>query len=155
MSDCWSGYDAFTLRLRRSSGALLRQGFVKGADLIRVTTAAVRPFMQRGQRLALTGGIVLAVVLTMAFAFAQRAVAITPVIVNNGATQWTESLAVPGEDTSNNFRTTVLVRHDPGRSVTGLRVDKDFNGNDDTGSAGIVAVTSQQPVVINGFTYSR
>jgi hypothetical protein len=120
--------------------------------LYRVNTAVPRPFTQRAYRLAL---ISIVVSLAFAFALAQRAEAITPTIVNSGTNQWVESLAVPGEDTGNNFRTTVLVRHDPGRSVTGLRVDKDFDGSDETGTAGITAVTSQQPVVINGFTYSR
>ena len=50
-------------------------------------------------------------------------------------------------------RLTLLVRHDLGQSVTGLALDTDYNGTDNTSSIGAIAVTAQKPA--GNFNYSR
>lgn len=95
---------------------------------------------------------------------AKTAGAATPVIVNNGAVpdrtqqkNWLSSTIVGGEtnNNTNKVRIALLVQHDPGRKVTGLRIDEDYNGTDAAASATLRPVTAQQPVTINGYTYSR
>ncbi|WP_205699225.1 Ig-like domain-containing protein [Conexibacter sp. SYSU D00693] len=73
---------------------------------------------------------------------AQAAEAAAPVIVNNtGGTTWRESEGV--NKNNRQVAVTFVVRHDPGRRVTGLAIDQDYNGNDDTGGVGVTGVTAQ------------
>lgn len=92
---------------------------------------------------------------------ADRAAAAAPVILNtsstNGQTNWLESFNV-ADDTGNQTQrvwVTLTVKHDPGRRVTGIRIDDDYNGSDNTSGATLRAVTAQQPTVVNGFDHSR
>ncbi len=87
--------------------------------------------------------------------------AAAPTIVNQsstgGQTNWLESFTVGNAGNADGHRAwfTVLVKHDPGRKVTGLRIDDNYDGTDNTGSETLRGVTSQQPVVVDGYNYSR
>ena len=87
--------------------------------------------------------------------------AATPVIVNQsstgGQTNWLESFTVANAGNADGHRVwvTLLVKHDPGREVTGLRIDADYDGNDGTGSQTVRSVSAQQPTVVDGYDYSR
>ncbi|MCO5315203.1 MAG: Ig-like domain-containing protein [Solirubrobacterales bacterium] len=93
---------------------------------------------------------------------------IDPVIVNDTKVQtkpgleqrsWLESFAISNGTTAgrngNTVRVSLLVKHDPGRSVTGLKIDDDWNGSEDSTAKPVKPVTTQQPVVQGGFNYSR
>jgi hypothetical protein len=105
---------------------------------------------------------------------------IDPVIVNDSAVtsgdglaqrSWLESFAISNDrdqgyddgDTGgsalnragNTVRVSVLIKHDVGREVTGLKIDDDWNGSDDSDSVAVKPVTEQQPDVAGGFNYSR
>ncbi|MCO5315805.1 MAG: Ig-like domain-containing protein [Solirubrobacterales bacterium] len=132
-------------------------------------TATERDVTERtSDREIVRKAVLLAVLVLSAVAFlatsgAGRAEAAAPVIMNtanapgpsgmsfgkNWLENWTPS------DGFRQVRVTLTVKHDPGRRVTGLRIDDDYNGNDDTGSATLRAVTPQQPTVAGGFDYSR
>ncbi len=94
---------------------------------------------------------------------AGQANAATPVIVNTsstgGQTNWLESFATGGEgdggDNRSQIKISLLVKHDPGRKVTGIRVDDDYDGTNNTASKAIKSVTAQQPTVQGGYQYSR
>ncbi len=91
---------------------------------------------------------------------APGAQAITPTIVNNSDTSagfkaWLESPATSGEANGNSLRLTLLVKHDPGRSVTGVKIDDDWNGTDETTTKTVKTTTLQQPTVQGGYEYSR
>ncbi|MBK8293700.1 MAG: hypothetical protein IPK93_02595 [Solirubrobacterales bacterium] len=85
----------------------------------------------------------------------------TPVEVESGVEErsWLESFAISdGNITArqgNTVRMSLLVRHNPGRSVTGLRIDDNWDGNDDSDGSPVKAVTAEMPVVAGGFNYSR
>lgn len=96
---------------------------------------------------------------------------IDPVIINDTPVEaggqtyrsWLESLAINGNSSrkfmtsrkGNTVRVSLLVKHDPGRTVTGLKIDDDWNATDDSDGAAPKTVTSVQPVVAGGFNYSR
>lgn len=95
---------------------------------------------------------------------AKTAGAATPIIVNNGSVAdrsnqkaWLSSTVVGGEtnNNSNRVRVSLFIQHDIGRKVTGLRIDEDYNGTDSSNTAAFRAVTTQQPVTIGGYQYSR
>ena len=85
-----------------------------------------------------------------------NASAATPVIVNGSNGQWLESGSI-GDNGGNSAAVTVslLVKHDPGRNVTNLKIDDDYDGTDNTTSKALKAVTAQQPTIVNGYDYSR
>ena len=58
-----------------------------------------------------------------------NASAATPVIVNGSNGQWLESGSI-GDNGGNSAAVTVslLVKHDPGRNVTNLKIDDDYDG---------------------------
>ena len=82
--------------------------------------------------------------------------ATTPTIVNESNGQWLESGSI-GDNGGNSAAVTVslLVKHDPGRKVTNLKIDDDYDGTDNTTSKALKAVTAQQPTIVNGYDYSR
>lgn len=90
-----------------------------------------------------------------------KADAATPVIQNtsstNSQTNWLESFTVSDHTgrEANRVWVTLTVKHDPGRKVTGIRIDDDYNGTDNASSATLRSVTAQQPTIVNGFDYSR
>lgn len=104
-----------------------------------------------------------ALLFATAGAFPAAAAAVTPSVVNTsstgGQTNWLESFATTGENGDNasghQVRLSVLVKHDPGRKVTGLKIDEDYNGTDEASSATTRPVTAQQPTIVNGYDYSR
>lgn len=55
----------------------------------------------------------------------------------------------------NTIRITLLVKHNPGRQVTGVRVDDNWDASDDADGSAIKPVTEEQPAVVGGFNYSR
>ncbi len=73
--------------------------------------------------------------------------AAAPVIVNGpGDSLWSESHGLRDDAGSNGLREvgmTFVVRHDPSRRITGVAIDSDNNGTDNTNTAGVTAVTSQ------------
>lgn len=80
--------------------------------------------------------------------------------VNNGGvtqTTWLESFATVGESSSpaNTLRVSMIVQHPVGREVTGLRIDDDWDTNNEATTAAIKNVTAQQPNVTGGYGYSR
>ena len=76
--------------------------------------------------------------------------ATTPTIVNESNGQWLESGSI-GDNGGNSAAVTVslLVKHDPGRKVTNLKIDDDYDGTDNTTSKALKAVTAQtrKPIV--------
>ena len=95
---------------------------------------------------------------------ATAAQAATPTLVTTGTTggqaNWLDSLAmgVPIGDNAgdaNKVRVSLVVKHDLGRKVTGLKFDDDYNGSDTTTSKTAKAVTAQQPTMSGGYGYSR
>lgn len=103
-------------------------------------------------------GIAIAIFCMFAPATAQ---AITPTIVNTsstgGQTNWLETFTTAGEtgNSANQVRVSVLVKHDPGREVTGLKFDDNYDGTDNTTADVVRAVTAQQPTIDGGYDYSR
>lgn len=87
--------------------------------------------------------------------------AATPTIVNQsstgGQTNWLESFTVGNAGNADGRRVwiTLVVRHDPGRRVTGLRIDDNYDGTDNTSSSTVRSVTPQQPTVVDGYNHSR
>jgi VCBS repeat-containing protein len=81
---------------------------------------------------------------------APRARAATPTLENPGTVF--ENTA-SSDDAGRDLGLTLLVRHDLGQSVTGLALDTDYNGTDNTSSIGPIAVTPQKPA--GNFNYSR
>jgi hypothetical protein len=84
------------------------------------------------------------------------AAAPAPVILNTGAqngtgAQWAETQGLPDDGGVRDFWATFLVTHAQGRRINNVRIDRDYNGNDDTGNAGNnVAVTDETFVAANG-----
>ena len=68
--------------------------------------------------------------------------AAAPVLVNAAGTQWLESLAVPKDTNGERIWVTAIVKHDLGASVTGLAIDDDWNGTDNTATLAPDAVTA-------------
>lgn len=72
---------------------------------------------------------------------------------------WLESFAISDGSISsrqgNTVRMTLLVKHNPGRSVTGLKIDDNWDANDDSDGMTVKPVIAQQPDVAGGFNYSR
>ena len=106
--------------------------------------------------------VVVALVSVLAcLAFAGSASAQTPTITNQsstgGQTNWLETFATGGESDNgaNIGRITLLVKHAAARRVTGIKIDDDYNGSDDTASKSTIAVTAQRPNVNGGYGYSR
>ncbi|MDQ2700367.1 MAG: cadherin-like domain-containing protein [Actinomycetota bacterium] len=103
-----------------------------------------------------SGAIALLVLLAAGSAFAA-----TPTIVNTsstgGQTNWLESFTL-SDDTGNQTHriwVTLNVRHDPGREVTSIKIDDDYNGSDNTSSETVRNVSAQQPNVVGGYDHSR
>jgi hypothetical protein len=69
-----------------------------------------------------------------------------PTIVNGG-TNWIESLAVPKDTNGERIFVTAIVQHDVGEPVTGLAIDHDWNGTDNTSTIAPFSVT---PTVLPG-----
>ncbi len=94
-------------------------------------------------------------------AFSAGAQAITPTIVNQdsvgGQTSWLESFASGGQTdkSANDLFVTVLVKHDPGKEVTGLKIDDDWDGTEESNGEGVRSVSAQQPNLSGGYGYSR
>lgn len=88
---------------------------------------------------------------------AKTAGAATPVIVNN--TQWLENTSTGGQTNNgaNRMWITLVVQHDVGRKVTGLRIDDNWNASDESASAAIKDVSSiaEQPTYSGGYGYTR
>jgi hypothetical protein len=61
-----------------------------------------------------------------------QAAAAAPVIVNTAAGSWLESRAVPKDSSGQNISVTFVVRHSVGQVVTGLAIDDDWDGTDNT-----------------------
>src|SRR4051794_40865358 len=77
--------------------------------------------------------------------------AAAPALVN--PTRFLESLTIPNENgPGNTLRMTFLVKHDPGVSVSNLRVDDDYDGTDNTSTAATRTITTQE---IAGTNYTR
>jgi len=94
----------------------------------------------------------------------------TPVEVDSGVFQrsWLESFTISNsliEDGfgavsnsnrgGNTVRISLLVKHNPGRHVTGLKIDDNWDANDDSDAMTVKPVTAEQPLVAGGFNYSR
>ncbi len=79
-----------------------------------------------------------------------------PVILNNGSqngteTQWAETQGLPDDGGVRNFFATFLVQHAPGRTITHVRADVNFDVSDNTTNATTnVAVTGQTLVLAGG-----
>ena len=108
--------------------------------------------------------VVVAFVLSFSFVFAAAtpsANAATPTLLNTsstgGQTNWLESLYTLGEtnNSANKIRISLAVKHDAGRRVTGLKIDDDWNGDDNTTSKSVKSVTAQQPTIQGGYDHSR
>ena len=68
--------------------------------------------------------------------------AAVPVVVNSAGSNWIETFA--SEDDGNRFvSVSFVVRHDPGRRITGVVRDTDFNGTDNTATLGATSITAQ------------
>ena len=107
-------------------------------------------------------GFIAGLAVVAGFTLPAAASAATPVIVNDAVVaqnqkQWLESwtIGLEANNQTNKARVTLLVKHDVGLKVTGLRIDDDNNGTDSAGSATIRPVTAEQPTVSGGFGYSR
>ena len=74
-----------------------------------------------------------------------------------GQTAWLESFAASGQgdNSSNKVWLSVLVKHPAGRSVTGLRIDDDWDDDNEAATAAIKSVTDQQQTIQGGTIYSR
>ena len=92
---------------------------------------------RRSAHLRLIGAALCLVLAYIGFAEA-TANAATPVIVNS--TRWLGSDRF-AEKTEDDSFIAIVVRHDVGRKVTGLRIDSDKNGTDNTASVGITDVS--------------
>lgn len=80
----------------------------------------------------------LGIAASMLVLLAPSAHAAAPVIVNGAsANQWLESFSVPKDTNGERIHLTLIVRHDLGTQVTGLAVDDDWNGTDNTLSLGV------------------
>lgn len=99
-----------------------------------------------------------AAVATLVFAGSASAQSIQNQTSTGGQTNWLETFAT-GAETSNSTnmgRITVLVEHPAGRSVTGLKIDDNYDGTDNTATVGTTNVAGvQKPNVNGGYTYSR
>jgi len=108
-------------------------------------------------------GLAIFALLVIAAASAGTARAATPTIVNQsstgGQTNWLESFTTGGEgdggDNRAQIKISLLVKHDVGRKVTGIKVDDDYDGTDNTSSKTTKNVTAQQPTMQGGYDYSR
>ncbi len=104
---------------------------------------------------------VLATTILFSVLLVAAASAATPTILNtsstNGQTNWLESFFSSGEtnNSGNKVRISLAVKHDPGRKVTGLKIDDDWDGTDNTTSKAVKNVTAQQPTVQGGYDHSR
>lgn len=90
------------------------------------------------------GGVGVAMVSTDSVGAAPPA----PEILNNGAqngteAMWLETQQLPEGGGVRTVFGTLLVKHAPGRTVNAIRFDGDFNGTDNTGSLGNIAVTGK------------
>jgi hypothetical protein len=92
----------------------------------------------------------------------------TPTIVNtatvNGQGNWLTSFTTTGNDGDSSrvaggrhIRLSLLVEHAPGRIVTGLKIDQNWNSSDESASSPTITagLDVQQPNVAGGFNYSR
>ena len=105
------------------------------------------------RRKPLTAFVAVAVVAAtfpLLIAVPQRAKAAAPVIVNSSNVfEHTATSDDPGRE----LAVTAVVQHDFGRVVTGLALDLNYDGTDNTSTVAPTAVTAQQPS--GGFNYSR
>ncbi len=110
------------------------------------------PIHRRTARVSL---LLLASLLAVLGIVPANAQAITPTIVNGGRAIENNTTARESGQSANRMAVLPVVKHDPGLSVTGVRVDTDYNGTDESSTATLRAVTSQQPTIQGGFNYSR
>lgn len=71
---------------------------------------------------------------------------------------WLESWSISDNASGkggNRVTVSLLVKHDPGRSVTGIKIDDDWDAAEDASGKTTKPVTAEQPVVQGGFNYSR
>jgi Bacterial Ig domain len=79
----------------------------------------------------------------------------------NGQGNWLTSLTTTGNDgirpEGRHIRLSLLVEHPPGRIVTGLKIDQDWDSSDESASSptSTAGLDVQQPNVAGGFNYSR
>jgi Ca2+-binding RTX toxin-like protein len=92
-------------------------------------------------------------------AAAANAQAANPVIQNEaGTSRMILSGTAARESTggANKLDLQVVVKHDRGTKLAGLKIDDDYDGTDESSSATTTAVTAQQPAgVASGFNYSN
>jgi len=81
--------------------------------------------------------------------------AATPTIANGS--NWLLQNFSLGETNNggNHVWLSLAVKHDVGRKVTGLKIDDDWDGTDNTTSKAVKTVTAQQPSLQGGYDYSR
>src|SRR5215212_5058093 len=111
----------------------------------------------RRARAACAAAFALAVLMPAAAQAATPTVENQATVTNGGIAQttWLASMATGGQDDkgANVLRIEMLVKHDPGRKVTGLRIDDDWDGTDEAASAAIKTLSlgtqSQQPTIQN------
>ncbi len=106
------------------------------------------------RRVAMAVLAVAAVIAGLAFG-AGSAQAATPTILNTG--NWLESTFSLGEtnNSANRVFISLAVKHDPGREVNRIKIDDDWDGNDNTTSKTAKTVTAQQPDIAGGYDHSR
>lgn len=107
----------------------------------------------RSAHLRLIGAALCLVLAYIGFAGA-TAEAATPVILNSsnwlGSSRFAEKSDAYGQ-------IAIVVQHDLGRKVTGLRIDHDKNGTDNTGSVGVTNVSgiAEQKNFQGGYAYTK
>lgn len=109
---------------------------------------------------AALAAVALASLLTVGSAGAQTIVNTTSV-GSPAQTSWLSSFTTTGENGSHSngrqIRLSLVVQHPVGRSVTGLKIDQNWDGTDNTSTVGTTTsgVDIEQPTVAGGFNYTR
>ena len=103
---------------------------------------------------ALTPAILLAGALVLLLA--PTAQALTPTIENTGSNMFEQTVGSREDGNSaNRLDINVVVKHDVGKKVTGLKVDTDYNTTDNSSTATTqTADVANQPTVVGGFNYT-
>ena len=93
----------------------------------------------------------------MALAPSAGAQSIVNTSSTGGQTNWLETFATGGatDQGANIARISVLVKHAPARRVTGLKIDANYDGTDNTSTVATTSVSAQRPNVSGGYDYSR
>ena len=89
-------------------------------------------------------------------ALAPTAEALTPTIENAGSNMFEQTVSSrESGQSANRLDINVVVKHDVGKKVTGLKVDTDYNGTDNSSTATTqTADVANQPTVVGGFNYT-